>query len=147
MNESVPALTDQDLEHLRLLSLFHYILAGVTALAGLLPVFHLLIGLGFLRAPDSFQDAFGPPPILFGVMSTVIPLFIIVMMESMALLIAFAGRRLAQHRSHTFCLVVAGLMLTMNPPLGTALGVLSLVVLLRPAVKQLFEEHDALYAY
>jgi hypothetical protein len=57
---------------------------------------------------------------------------------SLAALLAVAGRRLKQRRSHTFCLVVAGLT-CMNMPLGTVLGVFTLVVLTRPGVREAFE--------
>ena len=56
---------------------------------------------------------------------------------TLAVLTVAAGRRLAKYRSHTYCLVVAAL-LCLFMPLGTALGVFTLIVLMRPSVKQLF---------
>lgn len=35
----------QDAQHLRLLSIFHYVVAGIAAFFALLPVFHLVFGL------------------------------------------------------------------------------------------------------
>ena len=42
---------NQDIEHLRLLSIFHYVVAGIGALVSCFPVFHLAFGLVMLFAP------------------------------------------------------------------------------------------------
>jgi hypothetical protein len=49
-----------------------------------------------------------------------------------------AGRSLARRKRYLFCLIVAGTMCVMCNPLGTVLGVFTIVVLLRPSVKELF---------
>ena len=56
---------------------------------------------------------------------------------SFAATILIAGRRLSQRRSHTFCLVAACLA-CLFMPFGTILGVFTLLVLLKPGVKQRF---------
>ena len=38
----------KDEEHLRLLSIFHFVVAGMTALFALFPIIHLLIGLAIV---------------------------------------------------------------------------------------------------
>ena len=38
-----------DAEHLRLLSIFHYVVAGLAALLGTVPVIHLTIGILMLE--------------------------------------------------------------------------------------------------
>ena len=48
-----------------------------------------------------------------------------------------AGRHLQQRRRHTFCLVMAAVA-CMFMPFGTVLGVFSIIVLIRPSVKELF---------
>jgi hypothetical protein len=55
-----------------------------------------------------------------------------------AALIARAGLSIAQRRHHTYCLAIAGI-LCLVVPFGTVLGVLSLVVLVKPSVRALFE--------
>ena len=47
---------NQDLEHLRLLSIFHYVVAGITAFFACFPVFHLVFGLVMLLAPGTLED-------------------------------------------------------------------------------------------
>ncbi|MCA9060582.1 MAG: hypothetical protein KDA85_18855, partial [Planctomycetaceae bacterium] len=59
-------------------------------------------------------------------------------------LFLLVGKRLSQRRSHTFCLIIAGLECT-SVPIGTTLGVFTFIVLLRPAVKNLFQETSARY--
>ena len=54
-----------------------------------------------------------------------------------AALVLLVGRFLARRTHYTFCLIVAGWS-CLSFPFGTALGVFSLVVLLRPSVKPLF---------
>jgi hypothetical protein len=45
---------------------------------------------------------------------------------------------LRQHRHYTFCLVI-GALTALHVPLGSLLGVATLIVLLRPSVERLFE--------
>jgi hypothetical protein len=54
-----------------------------------------------------------------------------------ALALFLAARFLAERRRHTFCVVVAAISCTFTP-LGTVLGVFTLIVLFRPSVKALF---------
>ncbi len=48
---------NQDLDHLRLLAIFHYVVAGLAALVACFPLIHLVMGLVFIFAPG--KDA--PP--------------------------------------------------------------------------------------
>jgi len=49
-----------------------------------------------------------------------------------------AGRFLKQHKNYIFCFVIAAID-CMFTPIGTALGVFTILVLLREPVKQLFD--------
>jgi hypothetical protein len=130
----------RDNEHLQMLSIFHYVLAGLTALGATIPVIHLGVGIAMITG------AFGPPPagpppalgwVLVGVAS-----FIILFGWTMAVCQAVAGRCLARRRRYTFCFVVACLS-CLSMPLGTILGVFTLVVLCRPSVKEAFGVGEA----
>jgi zinc transporter ZupT len=57
---------------------------------------------------------------------------------AMGVAMFLSGRWLAEHRNWTFCFVVACLSL-LNQPLGTILGIFTLIVLARPSVKVLFQ--------
>lgn len=126
--------------HLDLLAVFHYVLAALTALFSLFPVLHLAMGIWMVSGefPHEGMKAQGPfGPEAFGWFFIAIATTIITMGLTLAGLLVMAGRRLKQRRSHTFCLVVAGLT-CMNMPLGTVLGVFTLVALMRPGVKEAF---------
>lgn len=133
---------NKDLEHLRLLSVFHYVVGGLTALIGCFPLIHLSIGIAMLSGAIPVDNPARPgespfPVQMFGLMFTIIPLIIIAIFWTLAICMIVAGRRLSSHRSYTFCLVVAGLM-CMMAPLGTVLGVFTIIVLMRDSVKSLF---------
>jgi hypothetical protein len=56
---------DQDAEHLRLLSAFHYVVAGMQALFASFPIIHLAIGLGMVFFPEKMEGSKGGPPAAF----------------------------------------------------------------------------------
>jgi len=130
---------EQDLEHIRLLSIFHYVAGGLLAVMSCLPIIHVILGFLFLHRPSLFPGA-GQQPIpleMMGTLFIVIGGAVILIGWVSALLVLLAGRFLARRRHYTFCVIVAGLS-CLSFPFGTALGVFSLVVLLRPSVKPLF---------
>ena len=128
----------KDEDHLRLLTIFHYVLAGVTALFSMFPIMHIVMGLAVLSGDfggptngEDFPKAFGWMFVIMGAMAIFFGL-------SLAVVIALAGRSLQLRRWRVFCLVAAGLMCMMMP-LGTVLGVFTIIVLMRDSVKALFE--------
>jgi len=131
---------NQDQEHLRLLSIFHYIVGGITALCACFPLIHFTVGLALLFAPDKFS---GPenspgPERLVGLFFSVFAAVFILLGWALAAANIYAGRCLAKHEKHTFCLVVAAVN-CLNTPIGTVLGVFTIIVLMRPSVKWMFE--------
>ncbi len=136
---------NQDLEHLKILSIFHYVVAAIAGLFACFPIFHLMMGITFLtggffpngEVPSDFPPGF-PPFELFGLMFTVIPAFIILLGWAFAIAMFFAGVSLGRQKNYTFSLVMAGIS-CMFMPFGTVLGVFTIIVLLRPSVKALFE--------
>lgn len=126
----------QDLEHLRLLSIFHYIVAGITALFSLFPVIHLVIGIAMVTGK---MEAGDPDAAIAGWFFVGIAVLFIAFGLTFAGFIAYAGRCLRQRRRHTLCLVVAALECMMMP-FGTVLGVFTLILLTKPPVKALFAD-------
>ena len=129
---------NQDQEHLRLLSIFHYVCAGLAALFACFPIFHLIIGLVLLFSPQSFGPGNNQPPKFVGLFLIVVAACIILFGWTFAATLAYAGRCLARRKNYTFCLVMAGIA-CMFMPFGTILGVFSIIVLVRPTVKALFD--------
>jgi hypothetical protein len=129
----------QDEEHLRLLSIFHYVVAGLAALFALFPIFHLIFGIFMILAPQKFggHGQEQPPLALMGWFFVIFASMFITLGWTIAALILTTGRFLARRRHYTFCLVMAG-MECLFMPFGTVLGVFTILVLVRESVKQLF---------
>ena len=126
-------------KYLDLLAIFHYIVAGVMAFFSCFPVIHLVIGILFIVAPDRMvQEGETPPPEFFGWIFALVGGFFILLGWTFATCIFIAGRNLKKRRKYMFCLVIS-CILCVFLPLGTVLGVFTLIVLLRDPVKELFE--------
>jgi len=139
---SGPVFTPEDAEHLRILSIFYYILAGLGFLFGSIPLFHMAIGATIVLAPQIFEQSGHQPtdPLrVFGAALFCFGAAFILIAWTLAGLQLYAGRCLAAHRKHTFCTVMAAVNCAWFP-LGTVLGVFSLIVLVRPRVKARFQQ-------
>jgi hypothetical protein len=128
---------NQDAEHLRLLSIFHYIVAGLMALIACLPILHLVFGVAVVSgALDGAKS--GPPPGVVGWFFVIVAAGAILSGWTLAVCTAVAGKSLANRKRYLFCLVVAGVMAVTCMPFGTVLGVFTILVLMRPSVKAAF---------
>jgi hypothetical protein len=128
---------NQDEEHLRLLAIFHYVVAGLTAVFSMIPLLHLALGLFLLFSPKSFQDHGNPPPAFIGWFFVLLASAFILFGLTVATLILINGRCIAKRKRYTFCQVVACVECLLMP-FGTILGVFTLIVLSRESVKSLF---------
>jgi hypothetical protein len=123
-----------DEQHLNLLSVFHYVFGGLTLLLSCLFLLHVAMGIAMLSG--AFGGKQGPPTFVAWLF-IVFPSVLILVHWTLAGFIIAAGRRLRRRVSWTFCLVVAGLECVLIP-LGTVLGVFTIVVLMRDSVRALF---------
>lgn len=128
---------NQDNEHLRLLAIFHYVLAGVTGLISLFPLLHLAAGLFLIFGTKYFKGPGEPPPPIVGWFFVIAASVFIVLGLTFAILILSNGRCIAKRKRYTFCQVMACVE-CLFMPFGTVLGVFTLVVLSRESVKMLF---------
>jgi hypothetical protein len=129
---------NRDEEHLRLLAIFHFILSGLMALCAMIPFIHVAVGLFLILDPAAFgSPGQEPPPPWLGYFFVAFASVFIVLGLSLAALMLFGGLSLAKRRRYVFCQVIACLECLMMP-LGTVLGVFTLVVLSRPSVRDLF---------
>jgi hypothetical protein len=124
---------NQDQEHLKLLSIFHFVLAGLCGMLTLIPLAQLLLGLGL--ATGSLDKE--PVAQVMGCFFVAIAGTGLLLGVGLAVCLVLAGRAMLERKHYTFCLVMACIS-CMFMPFGTALGVFSLLVLLRPSVKTLF---------
>lgn len=138
MNAPLPAVDQDktDAEHLRLLSIFHYVCAAFLGMVALFPIIHLIMGIAIVAGWLPAEPGTDSPEVLgwifIGVAAT-----IMLIGFTMAFAVFLAGRKLKAHTGHTFCMVVAG-FLCLFMPLGTVLGVFTILVLNRPSVRALF---------
>ncbi len=132
---------DNDTRHLDLLAIFHYVVAAIMALAGCIPILHLVLGIAI--AAGAFDENNGDsPPRFIGFIFIGIAAVIIAAAWAMAAAVCLAAVRLQRRTNYTYCLVVACIECTFMP-FGTVLGVLTIVVLMRPTVQTLFGRHVA----
>jgi hypothetical protein len=139
---------NQDLDHLRLLSMFHYVVGGLIGLLSCVPFLHLAIGLLAIFSPDTLAGPHGghdtrEANVFFGLIFAIVGGVLILLGWTMCVCVLSAGRFLSRRRHYMFCLVIAAI-LCMMIPFGTVLGVFTIIVLMRPSVKLLFEpQRDA----
>jgi hypothetical protein len=129
---------NQDQEQLRLLSVFHYVCAGLAVVFASFFIIYVVMGLVMALRPDAFGPAKDQPPPFLGWLFFMIGAGLVSMGWIFAGLLAWAGRCLGRRRHYTFCLVMAGFACFFMP-FGTVLGVFTIIVLVRPSVKALFE--------
>jgi hypothetical protein len=132
--------TPEDESNLNVLAICHYVYGGFHAVGGLFGIIYVVIGLmiaaGGMGAGASAGG--GPPPAAIGgivaVFGGVISLFIWVM----AALVIYSGVSLKKRRRRTLSFVTACIC-CLNVPLGTALGVFTIIVLNRAGVKAIYD--------
>jgi hypothetical protein len=127
----------RDEEHLRLLSIFHYVVGGLAGLFALFPIIHLTLGLVMVFAPDKFAGKGEPPPAFLGWFFVIFAAMFIVLGWTFAAFVLTTGRFLAQRKHYLFCLVMGGVE-CLFMPFGTVLGVFTIIVLMQEPVKLLF---------
>jgi hypothetical protein len=130
----------QDEEHLKLLALFHYIVAGLGALFACFPLIHVAIGIMFIMKPDSMNGSGQPipPPAAFGYLFAGMGALFVLAGWAVAICTFISGRYLACRRNRMFSFVMAA-VLCMFFPFGTLLGVFTIIVLSRESVKRLYQ--------
>ena len=129
---------NKDLEHLKLISIFHYIVGGLACFCGLLWILYIVSGIILIFASGSMASDDRMGASIGGVVAIVVGVFLFVLFEAYGILSIIAGRKYAKHQGYWFCFVLA-IFSCLNFPLGTALGVFAIVVLNRPSVKALFQ--------
>lgn len=136
------ATWDRDGEHLKLLGIFYYVKAALWALGCFAGGAYFVMAGVMVGAASSGRNSSNPPPEevmeamtwIFGTVGIVI----VVASLAMAALSAYVGHCLQHARRRILCLVVAALH-TPSFPIGTLLGIFTIIVLSRPSVVDRFE--------
>src|ERR1700722_7579544 len=138
--DTPPFITDdqrrRDRDHIKLLAVFHFVLGGLTALGIAFLLVHYFFMHYFFLHPELWKgnNGVGPPKGFFEVFIW----FYIVMGTLFAIACVaniLSGVFLLKRKFRMFSLVVAGLD-CIQIPFGTALGVFTLIILLRASVRQ-----------
>ena len=128
----------KDGEHLNLLSIFHFVIAGLALFGIGFLFFHYTIMHTVFENPDFWKSQKNQPPFSpteFWHIFVWFYLFAGVLLVIASILNLLSGFFLRQRRHRTFSLVVAGLD-CLQVPFGTALGVFTFIVLLRDSVRE-----------
>ncbi len=145
-NTPPPLFRDQrkaDADHLKLLAVFHFVGAGLALLGLLFLSLHFLMMHEFLTNPKMWagskqaQPQMPPPAEFFAIFKWFYLLGAAWFMAS-GILNLLSGLFLLTRKHRMFSMVVAG-MNCVHMPLGTVLGVFTLVVLLRDSVREAYE--------
>jgi len=138
MKEKQSNEVEKDIEHLRLLTIFHYILAGITAVFSFIPLIHVSIGTMILSS-NRLKSTENPPPDIIGWLFVIIGSICIILGLTYALTLFLSGRFIARKRHRIFSIVIACIS-CLSIPFGTILGIFTLIILSKPAVKILYEK-------
>jgi hypothetical protein len=141
MSDQETRQTIMDEEHLRLLSIGYYVSAGITAIFSMIGLLYFAMGVFFLAIGRSGSASGAPgelPPAFMGALFMGMGLVMFAFLAIIAVLKFLAGSRIKQRRSRIFCMIIAGIG-CLEIPYGTALGVLTFMVLGRNSVRSIFE--------
>jgi len=136
---------NEEANYLKILAIFHFVVAGIAGLFACFPIFHLIIGLSMLTGqffPSETGAEFPFPFTLFGLMFTLIPAAIIFLGWAFAIALAISGYFLLRKQHHLFCLIMAGISCIFMP-FGTVLGVFTIVLLMQPYIKNQFHNKES----
>jgi len=131
-----------DDEHLRLLSLFHFIKGGITAAFSLLGLLYFLF-LGFIMkmgnrfniSSDSYNEEL-PLQVMSYIFVIGGVIVLLVLLSGILQLVSGYYLRRKEYRLFSF---VIGIIEILEVPYGTILGIMTLIVLSRASVKRKYE--------
>ncbi len=121
----------QDAEHLKLLSIFHYVNGGLNILTSLAGLIYVALGIAMLMGSHAPGDA------VFGWMMIFLGAAFSIFYGVTGWLNVHAGNALTARKGYKLATVLS-VINCLHVPTGTALGVFTLMVLNRPTVKGLF---------
>ena len=134
----------QDREHLQLLAIFHYVVAGFAGLFAFFPLLYTTIGAIFIFAARHGTAKPGEdlPPEFLGWIFAVLGSLLFLIGIAMAICILITGRSIALRKRYSFATVMACIE-CLFIPFGTILGVFTIIVLSRESVRELFSTTTA----
>lgn len=141
MDEGLAPGRDQrvvDKQHLDLLSVFHFVGAGFALLGLGFVLVHFALFNAVFNNPDIWKGAKSPPPTEIFDTLKIVYLALGGWMGTSLVFNLLAGFYLRARKHRTFCFIVAAFD-CLHMPLGTVLGIFTIVVLARDSVRESFE--------
>jgi len=133
-----PTLTAQDESNLNVLGILFFVYAGLVGIGALLlSAFAVLPALLISGAAAGAKAPGAPPPMLVGGIFAAIFGLVAIFLAAKCVVMILAGRALGR-RQHYVLVMVGACAALLNLPLGTALGVCTILMLQKPAVKVAF---------
>ncbi|MDQ8185662.1 hypothetical protein [Pelagicoccus sp. SDUM812002] len=129
---------DENESQLNNLSVAHYAVGALTVVFACMPLFYMAIGLFMVFGEESFlPDTEQVPPEFIGWFFFGMGLIFFLLGQATAGCVIASGRYLKQRKNYTFSFVVACFSCAIFP-FGTILGVFTIIVLSRDAVKRIY---------
>jgi hypothetical protein len=131
---------NNDRQHLKYLAIGHYVYAGLTVAFSLISIAYFGFIWMFLNTPQITEGNVGAPSSSaaeLGIFFAAIMGFTLIFSLIYLVCLVIAGRCLSRRKGYWFTFVVA-ILECFSVPFGTALGVLTIVVLMRDSVKVLY---------
>lgn len=132
----------KDNDQLNLLSIFHFVIAGLTVFGMGFLILHYTIMSTVFNNPDMWKNQRNPPPRefmdTFSKVLIVFYLFMGAILAAMFVANLLSGFFLRQRKNRIFSLVVGGVN-CLQIPFGTVLGVFTIVILTRDSVREAYE--------
>src|SRR4029453_154234 len=130
---------NQDNEHLRLLTIFHYVVAGVAGFCSFFPLLYTVMGFVFvaLSHHPPAHPAQEVPPAALGWVFVGLGIFLFLLGALFRPVLLLGGRSLSLRKHYWFAFVVACIE-CIFVPFGTILGVFTIIVLSPQSGKRFF---------
>jgi len=129
-----------DQKHLQLISTFHYVVGGILVFFACMPLIHFSVGIAIMSgALDGANNANQGPPVFFGAIFAVMGALFFIIGQALAWLIIYSGKQIKKREHYTFSFVLACVM-CMFMPLGTILGIFTIILLSKESIKQLYKK-------
>ena len=134
----------RDAEHVRLLSIFHFVFAGLALFGIGFLCLHYFIMHSVFSNPDMWKSPTQPmPPQAFFDVFVWVCAFMGVLLLAGLVVNVLSGLFLWRRQHRVFSLVIGGLN-CLQIPFGTALGVFTILVLSRDSVRELYSGQAAM---
>ena len=129
----------RDAEHLKVLAIFHFILAALGLLGIAFLAFHFVLMSAIFTNPEMWKNAKGgpPPAILLKLMLGGYAFGVVVMLTG-GVVNLLSGLFIRKRRHRMFSIIIGGLN-CLHVPFGTLLGVFTILILSRDSVRRVYE--------